>query len=105
MSNRDIELAREVKIKLTGKIALREVRLFGSRARGDATPESDLDLYIETGPLTRYERRIISEVAWEVGFENDVVVVPVVFSQEAIEKGPLSASPLYQTIQREGVLV
>lgn len=100
-----MELAREVKNRLVGKIALREVRMFGSRARGDATPESDLDLYIETGPLTRQERRMISEAAWEVGFENNVVVVPVVVSQEAIEKGALSASPLYQTIQREGVPV
>ena len=104
-NTRDIELAREVKNRLGGKIPLRDVRLFGSRARGDASPDSDLDLYLETRPLSRQERQIISDIAWEVGFENDVVIVPVVFSQDSVDRGPLSASPLYRTIQKEGIPV
>ncbi|MBI1929278.1 nucleotidyltransferase family protein [Candidatus Poribacteria bacterium] len=28
------------------------MRVFGSVARGDATPESDVDLLVETGPVT-----------------------------------------------------
>ena len=105
MKDGDRELAREVKRRLGVNIPIYEVRVFGSRARGDATPESDLDLYLETGQLSRQDRRLISEVAWEVGFENDVVIVPVVFSREALENGPLSASPLYRTIKKEGILV
>ncbi|HHY46347.1 MAG TPA: nucleotidyltransferase domain-containing protein [Firmicutes bacterium] len=101
--NKWITVARQVKQRLTGRIPFFELRLFGSRARGDDTPESDLDIYIETGSLTRQERRLISDIVWEVGFENGVVVVPVVFSREALEKGPLSASPLYKAIKREGI--
>ncbi len=102
---KDLAIAREIKNRLIGIIPLFEVRLFGSRARGDADPDSDLDIYIETGPLSRPSRRLISEITWEVGFENDVVIVPVVFSQEDVRDGPLSASPLYRTIQREGIPV
>ncbi|MCL4516011.1 MAG: nucleotidyltransferase domain-containing protein [Firmicutes bacterium] len=102
-TDRWINIANQVKERLTGHIPLFDLRLFGSRARGDATPESDLDIYIETGSLTRQERRLISDIVWEVGFENDVLVSPVVFSREAIEKGPLSASPLYKTIKKEGI--
>ncbi len=29
-----------------------DIRVFGSVARGDATPESDVDLLVETGPVT-----------------------------------------------------
>lgn len=30
---------------------VRSVRVFGSRARGDAAPESDVDLLVEAGPV------------------------------------------------------
>ncbi len=72
-----INIANQVKERLTGHIPLFELRLFGSRARGDDTAESDLDIYIETGSLTRQERRLISDIVWEVSFENDVLVSPV----------------------------
>lgn len=98
-------LAREAKEKLAQHIPVFEVRLFGSRARGDATPESDVDIYIETTSLTRPQRRLVSDILWEIGFDHGVVVAPVVFSREDLENGPLSSSPLYRTIKREGVLV
>ncbi len=31
-------------------------------------------IYIETDFLTSEQRRFISEVLWEVGFENDIVI-------------------------------
>lgn len=62
-------------------------------------------IYIETDFLTSEQRRFISEVLWEVGFENDIVIAPILFPHYAVKKGPLSASPLYKTIQKEGVPV
>ena len=103
--DRWIEIARRAKERLARQIPVFEVRLFGSRARGDDTPESDVDVYIETVSLTRQQRRLVSDILWEIGFENSVVVAPVVFSREDLENGPLSASPLYRTIKREGIPV
>jgi len=34
----------------------------GSLARGDDTPESDLDIYIETVSLTRQKQQIIGDI-------------------------------------------
>ncbi|MBE3571563.1 MAG: nucleotidyltransferase domain-containing protein [Moorella humiferrea] len=105
MNARDLVIARKIKKRLAEKIPLYEVRLFGSRARGQATPESDLDLYLETGPLSRKERRLISDIAWEVGFENDVVVVPLAVEHNEVLNGPFSATTLYQTIKKEGIKI
>ena len=37
---------------IAARHGVRSVRVFGSFARGDAGPDSDLDLLVEAGPLT-----------------------------------------------------
>ncbi|PRR74272.1 nucleotidyltransferase domain-containing protein [Neomoorella humiferrea] len=105
MNARDLAIARKIKKRLAEKIPLYEVRLFGSRARGQATPDSDLDLYLETGPLSREERRLISDIVWEVGFENDIVIVPLAVERSEVLNGPFSISTLYRSIKNEGIKV
>ena len=41
---------REDILRICAKHGARNVRVFGSFARGEATPESDLDLLIDSGP-------------------------------------------------------
>jgi len=52
--------------------------MFGSRVRGEATPESDLDVYLVVTELTPAQRRWIDEIAWEVGFDKDRVISTLV---------------------------
>jgi predicted nucleotidyltransferase len=82
-----------------------EARLwaFGSRVRGEADPESDLDVCVVIGQRTESTRKEVSHIAWEVGFEHDLVISTVVFSEEEFERGPCSVSPLVCTIHEEGV--
>ena len=44
-----LERHRAAILDLAGKHGARSVRVFGSRARGDASDDSDLDLLIEPG--------------------------------------------------------
>jgi len=76
---------------------------FGSRARGDAAPDSDLDVCIVVSGLTRNMRDRIREMAWEIGFEHGLVLSTVLFSTESFEHGPMAASTLVANIHREGV--
>jgi predicted nucleotidyltransferase len=76
---------------------------FGSRARGSAGPESDLDLCVVVPHATRELKEATHAIAWEIGFEHAIVLAPVILAEEDFERGPMSASTLVATIRREGV--
>lgn len=102
-SAKDLDLAREVKQRLNGKIEIINFRIYGSRARGDADWDSDLDLYIEVPTINKEDRRFVNSVAWEVGLDNDLVISPVVVTREQIFNTPFTATPFYQAVEREGI--
>jgi predicted nucleotidyltransferase len=49
-----IELPAEKILSVAHRHGATEVRIFGSRARGDARPDSDLDLLVTVQPGTSY---------------------------------------------------
>lgn len=80
-----------------------KVILFGSQARGDAVEDSDIDVLVLLPDLEKSTLDKVLEIAWEVGFEAGKVISVIPATQE--EMALLSASPFFQAIQREGILV
>jgi predicted nucleotidyltransferase len=76
---------------------------FGSRARGDATWDSDFDMFIVLSKIDQEADRWIRDIAWRVGFENDRVITTVLIDKEQFENGPMSESSLIANILREGL--
>ena len=76
---------------------------FGSRARGHASPDSDLDICVVVNELDAKADRLVMDIAWEIGFEADIVISVIPFSIEEFNVGPLSASPLVRIIKEDGV--
>jgi predicted nucleotidyltransferase len=76
---------------------------FGSRARGDATWESDLDVCVVVEKLTYEDRDTLWNIAWKVGFEHEMLISAMAYSSDEFEHGPCSESPLVLNILREGV--
>ena len=76
---------------------------FGSRARGDATWESDFDACIVLPRKNESIESAIRNICWEIGFENGRVITTVIMDQSQFEKGPMSESTLVENILREGV--
>ena len=99
----DQQTALEFKRRAAALAPILQFRVFGSRARGDATVGSDLDIFLVVDDIDAALREKISEVAWEVGFENDVVLSTFVVTVEQLEHGPLGVSPIVRQIEREGV--
>ena len=105
MSRKDINIAKALKKKLTGLVQILEYKVFGSRARGDAGPYSDLDIFLKVSRLTKKQKDKIVEAAWEVGFENHVVICPVIYTKDEVENTPLRSSPLVLVVNEEGIAV
>jgi uncharacterized protein len=103
MTAYDKEIALEFKRRAGALVPILQCYVFGSRARGDATSGSDLDVFLVVDRLGPGVREKISEVAWEVGFENDVVVSTFVLTAEQREHGPLGVSPIVRQIEKEGI--
>lgn len=78
---------------------------FGSRARGSATRESDLDVFIEVPDLTSQIRLRIFDVAWEIGLDREVVISLFLASTGMLEDSPLTANPILHPIFQEGVVI
>src|SRR3989304_1548150 len=105
MKPRDYVIAKELKDRLTNVVPLIDFRVFGSRARGDADEYSDMDVFLEVAFLDKKLKQKISDITWEVGFENFVVISILIFTREEIENSPLKSSPIVRNIMEEGVTV
>jgi uncharacterized protein len=106
MLDRDMQVARKLKDRLSSVVTLVDYKVFGSRARGDADEYSDLDVFIEVETLDKELKDKILDIAWEVGFYNDCIhISPLVFTRYEIEESPLRISSIVQVIAEEGVRV
>lgn len=103
LTQTDRRIAHEFQRRLAAVTPMLDLRVFGSRAKGEATADSDMDVFVVVEELTPELRRSIDEVAWEVGFELDCIISTIVATREQSENGPMGASPLVLNIEREGV--
>jgi predicted nucleotidyltransferase len=105
LETREQAALSRLKEALMERYRLLDFRVFGSKARGDASPDSDIDVMIkieESSPAIAAE---IDDLVFEINLAHDCLISLVVFSKKELEEGPLSESPLFKTISKEGVRV
>ena len=103
MNETDRVIAQELRSRLWAVARLVDFRVFGSRARGTAGEDSDLDVFIEIEDVDRQTREAIDDVVWEVGFRRSVVISPFVVTRRELEESALRSSPVVASILRDGV--
>ncbi|HLG31273.1 MAG TPA: nucleotidyltransferase domain-containing protein [Candidatus Brocadiales bacterium] len=105
MIDKDLEIVERFKELVSRKVKIHELKVYGSRARGDASPESDLDLLVVVEQLDHSIERYISDCAWEAGFPEDVIVMPVAISLDTLRNSPIKESVFIKNVYREGIAV
>ncbi|MFQ5646561.1 MAG: nucleotidyltransferase family protein [bacterium] len=84
--------------------ALKEIRLFGSRARGEHTPESDLDIMILLDiPVDWRLRKEIRYMLVDIDLEYEVLLSSQIFSVAEWQSPMFRITPLFKSIEREGI--
>ena len=103
MNNAERNVIEAFRRLLARKLQVDELVLFGSRARGDAAPDSDMDILVIIDKPTEDIEEYVSSCAWEAGFEHGIVIVPVLYSKKEWESGPDRVSLLARAIEMEGI--
>jgi predicted nucleotidyltransferase len=80
-----------------------QVTLFGSKARGDSGPSSDIDILITVREESWSLRGKISTLAADVSLEYDVLIGPRVLGKERWERMKEHSFGLYKNIVAEGI--
>jgi hypothetical protein len=83
--------------------------LFGSRARGDARSESDVDLAVITPDEDKIHnliRHTLNDIAFDIMLDYELLISPLIISQNVWQgrSDPLNAE-LIRNIQKEGISV
>jgi predicted nucleotidyltransferase len=84
---------------------LERVILFGSRARGDAEPDSDIDVMIVLKQRVEdrgAERERYMNVAADLSLKYDAVIMPFLTDMRTLAASDFS---LFENVRREGVAV
>lgn len=78
--------------------------LYGSHARGEAAPDSDVDVMVVLRGSVRplRELRRMSTIATDLSLEHELLISLLPISKTTVEAGEL---PLLRDIQAEGVVV
>ncbi len=103
LTETDRQIAKEFQRRLSAIVPVIDICVFGSRARGEAADDSDMDMFIELENIDSELREQIFELAWEVGFETDRVITTVVTTHDQLQYGAMGANPLIRHIEHEGI--
>ena len=79
--------------------------LFGSKATGTDTAESDIDILFTTRrSLSWQERDIIIDALFDIELTHDVVISALVVPQSEWEEGRYTILPIHSEIERTGAV-
>ena len=78
--------------------------LYGSEARGDARPDSDIDLLIlvDKDKIKLEDEERITYPLYDIEIETGVIINPIVYSQKLWGR---LVTPFYENGMKEGILL
>lgn len=105
-SKKAIGIAKQYAESLRRKnLPVKAVILFGSQARGDYGPGSDIDVLVVTERLDKKIREAIIDEAYEINLKEDVPVIPLAYDLNEFQSPLFRAESFCRNISREGINV
>lgn len=100
------EIVNQIRNKMRDIAPTATTILFGSEARGEARPESDIDLLIlvDGEKMSLEQEEAITLPLYELELKTGVVISPIVMLRKLWENRPFK-TPFYINIVNEGVVL
>jgi uncharacterized protein len=96
----------EIKRRVSDLFPIRSYIIFGSKARGDAEQDSDVDLLLITGrELTHRERHQISDILTGINLAYDTLFSFIAVDDARWNSNLYRFYPIHENIGREGIPV
>lgn len=96
----------ELKTRLLERFSDIEIILYGSKARGTAGEESDIDLLILIEPAVSSKlEEAITEISYDIELKYGVIFGKIIENKEFWNTPLAGAMPLHWNIDKEGVRV
>jgi predicted nucleotidyltransferase len=102
----DHRLVAECKAAIAKVVPDASVILYGSRARGDATKDSDYDLLVlmDQEPDMELEKAIVNQLV-PLEIQTGNVLTVLLYSRSQWDSALYRAMPFHKNVTREGVLL
>lgn len=81
------------------------ILIFGSKARGDAGPDSDLDVLVILREGDRSRKRAVRHLGHSLAVVSEVIPSIMVYTREEWTSRRSGGSPFYRAVMRDGVTV
>lgn len=105
LKSRDAEALKDFLQKL--RSALRdkiiEVKLFGSKARGEDMADSDIDVLVVVSEASTEIEDQVLDIAFEVNLKHEVYISPRVIDHVILDDPVWKITPFLQAISKEGI--
>ena len=97
------QLLRELARALREQHGALAVQIYGSAARDELEDGSDIDLFVILPESDWHREKQISDLCFEAELKCGRIISAMCFTEHELKDTPLRASPLVQTVKREGV--
>jgi uncharacterized protein len=98
------KIVEELREKIQEKYPVREIRVFGSSARGEAKKGSDIDVWVYLVELNRKIEEELFDIAYDMELKHDCLIDLIAVSEQDLE-GKIGTTPIQRTILSEGVII
>ena len=101
--NRKIQrVASDLKRAIASKYELLDFKVFGSTARDERRPDSDIDIFVLLPQVERHIEEDLFNIAYDIELERDCLIDLIVFGKEE-KDAILTKTPFYRQVIEEGV--